>query len=565
MMMRFFSNAKFSNLTIKLLSISAIVGTLIISASLYGLIAMWSSMNHLIKIIETGQNQERKILVISLHFKEQVQEWKNVLLRGKNSADREKYINKFKNQEKIVQQQSNDLLKELKRLQLHSLANQLKKFTKAHKVLSQKYQQGFEHFKHSNFNSEAGDTAIRGIDREPIKILTEVAHLISKQLLADTELAVKKKQQVIILTMTLITLAVIIGTIIYAFLIKVMIIRRVQNLTHDLKLIAAGDFTHPLHTSGHDEIGQIGLAVKTLKENTGKLIAEISKATHQVDHAALEMSSTMSATQEQLDKQAQKSTHASSAMNTMNDSIKAIVLKAEAVAESALNANQKSLEGQQMLTQTRDIIKGLANEVNTTSQIIGTLSESSDNVGSILDVIKGISEQTNMLALNAAIEAARAGEQGRGFAVVADEVRGLAQRTAESAGQIDDLIMELRSHASKAVEAMEKGKASTEQTVEQSQKMSDILTIIINSVGEISKTNSTISESISKQSTSCDNVNEQINSISQLAKEANTSTSQTTKMSQSLSELSSNLAHLISQFKVNNASTSQENKKTTST
>ncbi|OAJ35282.1 Methyl-accepting chemotaxis protein CtpH [Piscirickettsiaceae bacterium NZ-RLO1] len=564
-MMRFFSNTKFSNLTIKLLSISAIVGTLIISASLYGLIAMWSSMNHLVKIIETGQNQERKILVISLHFKEQVQEWKNVLLRGKNSADREKYISKFKNQEKIVQQQSNDLLKELKRLQLHSLANQLKKFTKAHTVLSQKYQQGFEHFKDSNFNSEAGDTAIRGIDREPIKILTEIAHFISKQLLADTEFAVKKKQQVIILTITLITLAVIIGAIIYAFLIKVMIIRRVQNLTHDLKLIAAGDFTHPLHTSGHDEIGQIGLAVKTLKENTGKLIAEISKATHQVDHAALEMSSTMSATQEQLDKQAQKSTHASSAMNTMNDSIKAIVLKAEAVAESALNANQKSLEGQQMLTQTRDIIKGLANEVNTTSQIIGTLSESSDNVGSILDVIKGISEQTNMLALNAAIEAARAGEQGRGFAVVADEVRGLAQRTAESAGQIDDLIMELRSHASKAVEAMEKGKASTEQTVEQSQKMSDILTIIINSVGEISKTNSTISESISKQSASCDDVNEQINSISQLAKEANTSTSQTTKMSQSLSELSSNLAHLISQFKVNNASTSQENKKTTLT
>ncbi|WP_235603014.1 methyl-accepting chemotaxis protein [Piscirickettsia litoralis] len=321
-------------------------------------------------------------------------------------------------------------------------------------------------------------------------------------------------------------------------------------MVRDLEHITEGDFTHQCQPLGRDEIGQIGTAIETLKSKIGTLIAEINHMTQRVSNSSTTMSTMMGEAQSQLTEQASGAEQIQAAMTTMNETMKTVVSKAENVAQSARNADQKSHEGQKVVTETRETIGSLAKEVETTAQVITSLNEASNNVGSILDVIKGISEQTNMLALNAAIEAARAGEQGRGFAVVADEVRGLAQRTGDSAEQIYDLIEQLRSHANNAVEAMDKGKERADASVQQSEKMSELLTSIITIVSEISTTNAQIESLIKEQSTSFGAVTQQVSKINSLAQNTTAKTGETTVHSQELSELSDGLSKLLEQFKL---------------
>ncbi|ALA23886.1 methyl-accepting chemotaxis protein [Piscirickettsia salmonis] len=548
------SASNLNSLTIKLLGISSIAAFLIVSAGFYGLSSSWSSMNELSRIIEVDQAHERSVLKISVKFKEQVQEWKNILLRGYDRKKFNKYLEKFKDKEKQVAEESTTLLQELQGPSNKTAHQLLATFIKDHKVLAEKYRQGLRQFEASGYDSKTGDKAVSGIDRVPLHTLTTTADTISKQLATTSQAALKKKQQVVLFTLVLIIVAIIAGAATYAILVRRLIIRRVHLLVSDLEHITEGDFTHQCQPLGEDEIGKIGTAIETLKNKMGALISEINLMTQQVNNSSATMSNMMREAQVQLTEQASEAEHIQSSMTAMNDTMKTVVSKAEEVAKSARDADQKSHEGQKVVNATRETIDSLAKEVETTAQVITSLNEASNNVGSILDVIKGISEQTNMLALNAAIEAARAGEQGRGFAVVADEVRGLAQRTGDSAEQIYDLIEQLRSHAHNAVEAMDKGKERADASVQQSEKMSELLTSIITIVSEISATNAQIESLIKEQSNSFSVVTQQVSKINTLSKNTTAKTGETTVHSQELSELSESLSTLLKQFKLTSTS-----------
>jgi len=191
----------------------------------------------------------------------------------------------------------------------------------------------------------------------------------------------------------------------------------------------------------------------------------------------------------------------------------------------------------------------LASEVENAADVIDKLRQDSENIGTVLDVIKGIAEQTNLLALNAAIEAARAGEQGRGFAVVADEVRTLASRTQESTQEIQEMIERLQSRSSDAVNVMEQGRSRAEKTVDQAAMAGDSLDAITNSVASINEMNTLIAAASEEQSSVSEEINRNVVNINSLADDSVQGAQQTTSESEALAALAQRLQDLVSQFK----------------
>jgi methyl-accepting chemotaxis protein len=214
------------------------------------------------------------------------------------------------------------------------------------------------------------------------------------------------------------------------------------------------------------------------------------------------------------------------------------------------STNSESDRVRDISLENKTTILSLAKEVEQASDVINKLHKDSNDIGGILDVIRGIAEQTNLLALNAAIEAARAGEQGRGFAVVADEVRTLASRTQESTQEIQNMIELLQSGAQRAVQVMEQGQEQTRICVSQSEKAVEALDTISRSVAAASDGSKQIEESAKEQNTVSQQVSNKLESIVAIAEQTSVGAEQTSESSLAVSKLADELKASIAQFKV---------------
>ena len=233
----------------------------------------------------------------------------------------------------------------------------------------------------------------------------------------------------------------------------------------------------------------------------------------------------------------------------MTATVQEVARNATSAAHAALQANEHSSHGKRIVEATMESIADLSSELQNVTDVINTVSKNSEAIGAVIDVIKGVAEQTNLLALNAAIEAARAGEQGRGFAVVADEVRTLASRTQKSTGEIENMIELLQKAAQQAVTAVNTSRDKSQQSVEHAASAGDSLTTITQSVTEINDMNTLIASAAEEQSSVTEDINKNIVGIRVAAEQTTLGAEQTTVSSEELSKLAAELQDLVVQFK----------------
>ena len=348
-------------------------------------------------------------------------------------------------------------------------------------------------------------------------------------------------------------LSLLIGSFIILSGIGILFLIMSRTLAHLPRIaiqIADGDLSQSLKVDRKDEIGHIMNSVEGMMDRLRNMVSQITGVTNRLSTTSSEMTTQSSETRDRVQQLHSEAEQSATAINEMTATTQEVTKNITHAAQAAQEANSETSVGQQVVEKTIHQIKELATQIDGAASNIHELENDSQSISSVLDVIKGIAEQTNLLALNAAIEAARAGEQGRGFAVVADEVRTLASRTQESTSEINQMIEKLQSGAHQAVETMNRSCQQAHSVVEQATLAGSSLTTIASAVGRIDEMNTQIASAMKEQEIVADEVNRNIIRISDLAGTSTQAAEHTAASSQDLAGTAEDLERVIKQFKM---------------
>ncbi|WP_139737856.1 methyl-accepting chemotaxis protein [Aeromonas caviae] len=391
------------------------------------------------------------------------------------------------------------------------------------------------------------------VDGQPVILASSYIPLLDWYLVAQVpEAEIYAELDRARLHMVLVSLAIAVGMGLLGVLLAGSVSRPLNELARLFRELGSGDgdLTHRLKVDGRDELAQVATGFNNFVAKIHGSIEQVASNSRQLAATANEVAAKAQLTQHNCTAQRDRTVQVATAIHEMGATVSEIAGNASLAADVAKQANEQADAGAQVVAQARHGIVGLSGEIEQVAVVIESLASQTDSIGSILDTIRSISEQTNLLALNAAIEAARAGEQGRGFAVVADEVRNLASRSAASTAEIQGMINSLQEQSARAVSAMAQGRNQSLRVVTQADEANGALDQITGHITQISDMNIQVATATEEQSSVVGEINRNVEDINQLTMETADIAHQLTESSRSLQQLSGELDKLVGNFRL---------------
>ncbi|SIR36982.1 methyl-accepting chemotaxis protein [Pseudomonas sp. B10] len=475
----------------------------------------------------------------NLQFKVQVQEWKNVLLRGKQPADLAKYWSQFEERQRDVQNILGELAGQ-KGIEAN-LKSRIERLREEHRQLGAAYQKGRDAYVAAGGDPSAGDAAVKGVDRATSEQMSALVAELREQGSAQSALISASAERTVWLGLLVMLASGLLIGLLSLWLVSRNLIEPIRNLIDYVTRLSRGQLAERVVSERRDELGNLAAAANTLRDFLADTFTRLQRSAGDLDSASGELNAIATTMAGGTSEQFNRTDQVATAMNEMSATAQEVARHAADAARAADDADQSAQQGEKVMQTTIHSITQMRGEIANTATVIRRLETDSGRIGKVLEVIRGIAEQTNLLALNAAIEAARAGEAGRGFAVVADEVRNLAQRTAESIIEINQIIQNVQTGAVDAAQAIESGQARSDESVEQVTQAGAMLERITLAVEAIRDMNRQIATAAEEQTSVAEDISRNLTEITAIASTNLDNVQRTESASQNLHGLSGQL------------------------
>ncbi|MCE0778309.1 methyl-accepting chemotaxis protein [Pseudomonas sp. NMI542_15] len=403
-----------------------------------------------------------------------------------------------------------------------------------------KYRAALDEYRHAAIRVEQLQNNIENMGNELRAVSLELGKRKVEQ--RDSEALAARS---LLTSVALLALAV---GVLAAWLITLQITQPLRQTLAVAARIAKGDLSQVDAVQRRDEMGQLQTRMREMTLSLRELIGGIDQGVGQLSQAATQLAASSEDTKLRINQQPEETDQVATAMNQMSATVQEVAQNAEQASQAATNADQQAQMGDQVVSEAIGRIEQLAGQMDHCLAAMQHLAGESQRIGSILDVIKSVSEQTNLLALNAAIEAARAGEAGRGFAVVADEVRGLAQRTSTATEEIGQLIDSLHSGTDDVTRLLDSSKRLTEQSVALSRRAGQALSQITDTVSSIQGMNQQIATASEEQSVVAEQINRSVINVRDVSDQTSAASEQTAASSGELEQLGQQLRGMVGRF-----------------
>jgi len=466
-------------------------------------------------LIEGPLHTSQLIDEANLQFKSQVQEWKNVLLRGKQPDERSKYWKQFEERQGDVQ----NILGQLVATSGMdtALKTRIERLREEHRQLGASYRKGLDSYVAAGADPTAGDVAVKGLDRATSEQMNELVSQLRKQGGEQSLLITAAAERTIWVGILVMLASGLMIGLFSLWLVNRSLVQPIRTLIEYVAQLSQGRFAERVASDRQDELGRLAMAANTLRDFLADTFSRLQRSTNDLDSASGELNAIAGLMAQGTNEQFNRTDQVATAMNEMSATAQEVARHAADAARAADDADHSAQQGEQVMQGTIHTITLMRGEIANTAKVIRQLETDSGRIGKVLEVIRGIAEQTNLLALNAAIEAARAGEAGRGFAVVADEVRSLAQRTAASIIEINQIIQTVQTGAVDAAQAIESGQSRSEQSVEQVTQAGAMLERITVAVEAIRDMNRQIATAAEEQTSVAEDISRNLTEITSIA------------------------------------------------
>jgi methyl-accepting chemotaxis protein len=551
------------SLKAKLIGFASVLLSLLIISSVYSIYSMNSIGKELYTIAEEDIPLTEKIAQITVHQLEQAVQFERAMHYGAILDREDAALSHFREAVKSFDEGTEDIETELheaekiaeeaaahlsgaEQEELLAVNKSLKTIEAAHDEFVNHAHEVFIAITEGKAHqaeqlAEKVEVEEENMDRSLEALLVEIGRFTEE----SAKRAEAHEQSAVVVLITLALVSVVFGLVVSIFF-ATFIVSAINKAT----VIASGDLTQDIQVTSKDEIGELLTAINGMRVNLLDMLSDISETTEQLSTASEEMSSITEQTSNTIHIQRSETEQVATAMNEMTTTVQDVAVNINHTATAADEANEQTREGSQIVQRSINQINKLAEQVESSSRTINDLEHHSEAINTVLDVIKGIADQTNLLALNAAIEAARAGEQGRGFAVVADEVRTLAGRTRQSTDEINEMIEKLQTGSRQAVTVMDQSREEAQSAVDLATQTGSALETITQAVGKINEMATQIASAAEEQGTVAEEINRNIVKINDMSNQTADGASETATASKNLAHMATELQGLVERFTV---------------